>query len=358
MYENMTFENILKRMLSCVSDSMDKREGSVIYDALAPVAMELAGMYIELGQIANEAFPDTASRNFLIKRCAERGITPKEPVKAVLYGEFTPVSVDFIGKRFSANRLTYTVTGKTEDGKYLVECETPGSEGNDYSGLIVPIEYIDGLETARLTEVLIPGEDEEDTEALRQRYFDSLVSQAFGGNIRDYEEKVMAIPGVGGVRLKPRSADSAPNGEITLTISGSGGTVPDKELVEKVQSIMDPKGDKTQGYGFGLAPIGHLVNVVGCGAEAVNIKTAITFTAGNDKEYYAAEIYSVIDDYFSKLAQTWGGDTEVIIRASHLEARLLQLPGILDISGTTVNSQRAMLVVRDNVPVRGEVIIE
>ena len=41
MYESQTFDVILKRMLDRVSSSLDKREGSIIYDAIAPTANEL-----------------------------------------------------------------------------------------------------------------------------------------------------------------------------------------------------------------------------------------------------------------------------------------------------------------------------
>ena len=41
LYENMTFENIMDRCLSRVAASIDKREGSVVYDAIAPAAAEL-----------------------------------------------------------------------------------------------------------------------------------------------------------------------------------------------------------------------------------------------------------------------------------------------------------------------------
>ena len=42
MYEDMTYEHILQGMLNRVPDDIDKREGSVIYDALAPAAYFLA----------------------------------------------------------------------------------------------------------------------------------------------------------------------------------------------------------------------------------------------------------------------------------------------------------------------------
>ena len=39
MYENITYEDILQRMLDRVPNSMDKREASIIFDALAPAAV-------------------------------------------------------------------------------------------------------------------------------------------------------------------------------------------------------------------------------------------------------------------------------------------------------------------------------
>ena len=106
MYKDITYEDILERMLDRVPDDVDKREGSVIYDALAPAAVEMQLMYIELDVILNETFADTASRENLIRRAAERGIAPKRAVKAVLKGEFTPDTLEIpIGNRFSCDAL-------------------------------------------------------------------------------------------------------------------------------------------------------------------------------------------------------------------------------------------------------------
>ena len=71
MFENITYEKILERMLARVSDRFDKREGSVIWDTHSPTAIEFQILYLELDAILREAYGDTASREFLILRCKE-----------------------------------------------------------------------------------------------------------------------------------------------------------------------------------------------------------------------------------------------------------------------------------------------
>ena len=65
MYEDMTYENILQGMLNRVPDDIDKREGSVIYDALAPAAYFLADQYFQLGNFVDLVLPDTALGEYL-----------------------------------------------------------------------------------------------------------------------------------------------------------------------------------------------------------------------------------------------------------------------------------------------------
>ena len=48
MFEEMTYEKIMERMLSRVPDALDKREGAIIFDALAPAAFEMSILYTEL----------------------------------------------------------------------------------------------------------------------------------------------------------------------------------------------------------------------------------------------------------------------------------------------------------------------
>jgi len=353
MYEDITYELILQRMIDRVlaqNPNIDTREGSIIYNALAPAAVELQNMYIELDWILNQSFADTAQRKYLIKRCAERGIYPEKATKAILEGHF---NIDIpIGSRFSLDNLNYRAIAKISDGVFQMECETSGSEGNQQFGTLIPIDYIEGLTSAELTELLIPGEDEEDTESLRERYFNSLESQSFGGNIADYKEKTKQLPGVGGVKVYPVWNGG---GTVKLVIIDSTYNVPSSTLIDAVQTAIDPIPN--QGKGVGIAPIGHVVTVEGVSATTININTNITYQEGWTWADIEPYVHKAIDDYFFELASSWENENNLIVRISQIETRLLNIAGVVDIENTTINGQAQNFVLgADNIPVRGEVI--
>lgn len=349
MYENITYEKILKRMLERIPNDHDKREGSVIYDALAPAAIELQNMYVELDTVLNETFADTASRPNLIKRCAERSIKPESATFAIRRGEF---NIDVpIGSRYSLNQLNYIVIEKIDDGVFKLQCETEGNVGNLESGTLIPIDYTSGLETATLTDVLIPGEDDEDTEVLRERYFNSFKAQSFGGNVADYKEKVNSLDGVGGVKVK-RAWNGG--GTVKLTIIDSTYNQPSDVLIASVQKAVDPL--ENQGEGLGIAPIDHIVTVVGCGKTTVNIQTKLSFQEGWNWDAVKPYVETAIDDYFKELSAMWESQDKnnLIVRISQIETRLLDVEGVLDVANTTLNGVAENLNIdSDNIPTRG-----
>jgi uncharacterized phage protein gp47/JayE len=363
MFQAITYEVILKRMIERVNEwarsqgiSVDTREGSIIRTALSPAAVELQQMYLAIDEVLNESFADTETRDFLIRRCRERGIIVEPATYAVRRGEF---NVDVpIDSRFSLNKLNYVVIEKISDGIFKLQCETPGNLGNLESGALIPIEYIEGLTFARLTDVLIPGEDEENTEHLRQRYYNSLNALAFGGNVQDYFEKVTSLDGVGGVKVYPVWNGG---GTVKLVILNSQFQVPSETLIDAVQTAIDPIPN--QGLGIGIAPIGHTVTVEGVTAETIDVATHITFAAGYDWEMLLPTIQAAIDGYFTELSQGWDSvdwrldlSATLIIRVSQIETRLLALPGILDIADTTLNGAAANFTLGvDSIPQRGTV---
>lgn len=351
MYENITFESILQKMLGRIS-GVDKREGSVVYDVTAPAAIEFMNAYINMDGVLDETFADTASKNFLIKRCNERGIRIEPATFAIRKGEF---NIDVpVGSRFSLNQLNYVAVEKIEDGIFKMQCETVGVVGNAESGLMIPIEYIEGLETAVLTDVLIPGEDEEDVEHLRQRYFDSFDAQAFGGNAADYKQKIKAINGVGGVKIY--RTPNGVGGTVGAVIIDSTYSKPSSTLVDDVQAKIDPIGN--QGEGLGLAPIGHTVTISGCGEVAVDIETKISFKDNWTWSMIETNVHKAIDDYFTELSKGWedAEKNNLIVRISQIETRILDVEGVQDISDTRLNNNASNLHIdKDSIPIRGTV---
>lgn len=90
MYENETYEVILDRMLARVSDALDKRPSSPIYDTHSATAIELQILYIELETLIQNSYGDTAAREFLILLAKDRGLSPDPATHAILKGAFTP----------------------------------------------------------------------------------------------------------------------------------------------------------------------------------------------------------------------------------------------------------------------------
>ena len=352
MYENLTYEELLSRALSRVASDVDKREGSLIMNAIAPVSAEHSNIYILLDAIIQNGYADTAIRKYLVLRCKERGITPYEATKAVLKGKFN-MEIP-IGSRFSLNELNYEAIAFIErvDGffYYQMQCESSGTEGNKYFGELTSIEYIDKDLKGELVDLLIPADDEEDTEALRARYLNSFNSSAFGGNKQDYKEKVKAMDGVGGVVVIPVWRGG---GTVKLIIIDSEFNVASTVLVDTVQEAIDPS---PQGTGVGIAPIGHIVTVVSAVEKLINITCTLTLIEGYTWEQVKVSAEKAIKDYLLEMRKAWenGG---LVVRVSQIENRLLNLDGVLDIANTKINGIEDNLVLaEDELPVFGGVV--
>lgn len=399
MFESQTYEVILERMLRKALETnpnLDSREGSLLWLGQAPAGVELQNLYIGLDTVLKETFADTATRPYLIQRAGERGLSPTPATAAVLELTTTPASLKLeMGERFSIGELNYSITKEVGPGLYEITCETTGEAGNDYGGTVIPIEYVEGLETCSVSALLIPGEDEEDTELFRQRYFNSLNLQAFGGNKADYLEKVNKIPGVGGVKvyrawnsdiapatlIPPEEAeawvDSLPQlppniavwlqtvlqagknklltvgGTVKLVIIDSTFSPPSPTLVDLVQTEIDPT--QNAGEGVGIAPIGHVVNVFPVAGETIDLTFALYYQREWSWEDVKPYVEEAVKGYFTELSKSWADSTEpLIIRISQIESRLIDITGILDVAQTKINGEAANYTLpADTIPILG-----
>ena len=401
MFEQNTYEALVKSALANVPRGIDKREGSMVFNGVAPSMAELAQLYIGLDFVFKATYLLTAPREYLIKRASDRNMAPKPANPAVFRAECN-IEVP-MGTRFSCEDVNFVVTDRmaeddTEDAvSFEVTCETAGAVGNGYTGQLIPVEYVNGLTRAELVELLVPGEDDEETEVFRKRVLDSFQSQAFGGNQADYTEKVLAMPGVSAVKVHPvwneglRPSTLIPGDEVKawyeatvgtlepvvaawlttvytaalnklLTVGGTvklvllaaNNTVPTDTLLDDVQTAVDPT--ENAGEGLGLAPIGHVVHVTGVTPEPVNLTLNLTYAPGWDWAAVRSYVENTVDAYLAELTGQWSSSDFLTVRISQIESRILSTcpTMVTDIGGTKINGKEENLALGpDSIPVRG-----
>lgn len=353
MYEDQTYESILARSLARVATNVDKREGSLVMNAIAPVSAEHANIYILLDSIISNGYVDTADiREYVVYRCRERGINPYEATQAVLKGKFN-MSIP-LGSRFSHDELNYTAKAFMEEAEgyyyYQMECETAGEIGNKSFGELTSIEYINKDLEGELIELLIPAEDDESIESLKKRYANSFEGTAFCGNKQQYKEKIKALDGVGGCIVIPIWNGG---GTVKLIIIDSEFNKATPTLVQDVQAQTDPS---PQGEGNGFAPIGHTVTVTTPEELTVDISVRITFAEGYSWSQIKSNVVSTLNEYFLELRKEWE-NSNLVVRVSQVENRILNLDGVLDVANTTLNGVADNLVVeQEKLPILGEVV--
>lgn len=367
-FTGKTYRALLQSMLDQVPDTFDKRDASPIPTALGPAAWALEGFYLVLDQAQRQAFIQTAQGQSLDYLAVVAGLTRFPASPAVRLGVFNePVE---IGARFStingAASIDFTVTAAAETAnQYQLTADTPGSVGNDYAGPILPITTIPGLTSAIMTDILIPGEDEETDDALRARLIDALNNPAFGGNIAAYRQTALAIEGVGAVQVWP-TWDGG--GTVKLSILGADLMPAPSALISTVQNEIDPPPN--QGLGLGTAPIGATVTVVAPTSVTVDVGATLTLAAGYTIEQVQPLVEAALEAYMEDVRDSWGtpaSTTQVLYTAdvylSRVTAAIINTEGVVNVTGVTLNGTAADISLTESgttqeVPVLGTVTLD
>lgn len=366
MYEHITFDSLMGRMLERVPDMIDKREGSIIYDALSSAAVELLLLYTQLDRARADSFIGTAEREYLVKQAAERGISPTPATHAIVSVAVYPGNIDITGQKFSSGDVFYTATEVLSQGDdittWLMQCSSAGVIGNDVaSKYFVPVEYISGLEKAVFDTVMTYGVDEEDTEAFRTRYLQFLRTPPFGGNVIDYKNKVAAIDGVELSRIIPNNGDFLGSVGVYVTDKHFPSPISDQTRFE-VKSALDP----VEGAGLGVAPIGHVIQVNSVSTVELAVSLKVTASTAVDTQSTDENIRKAIEQYFLTKRKEWDADIynrRLEMKASGIVKVVLDVEGIEDVSLVTFSdsartSSNYILDSLTALPVLGEVNIE
>lgn len=378
--QKYTYDYILTEALSKVPDNVDKREGSIIRDALSPCCYEAAKHILYLADIIEQTYIETANGLWLDGRVIEGGVTRDPATYAKKLGVFKtqldePCQIS-IGQSFSTvgdTILNYTAVqvyvnkdGDVVPGSYIMQCNTVGSVGNSYIGRIVPNDYIEKLASAEITTLLYPGEEEESDDSLRERFLANLMKTAFGGNIAQYRQWAKEIPGIGGVQVYPVWAGG---GTVKLSIIDTDYNSCSSEFCQTILEKFDPEnsGGET-GLGLGIAPIGHKVTVSTPLPRTINVSGKITLLPGYKLKTLLPQIKLALEEYLLSLRQAWeNSDDEnnysVIVYLGRINFAILNVKGVssayeLQLNGTDTDIRLTETSSLQEIPVLGTVSLD
>lgn len=314
MFEGMTYDVILQDMLSRVTSDVDKREGSVIYDALAPAAYHLAQMYFGLDLWMDLVSGDTAVGEYLDKAVADYGISRKPATQAVR--KVLTTAAVAIGTRWGVNDTTYTITDLLSTNIYKAVCQQSGEIGNTYAGALDNIDNVSGV-TATLTDIITSGQDEETDENLRTRFYTYLQRPSTSGNAYNYREWAMLVPGVGDAKVLPLWNG---NGTVKVLVVNSDMEI-DNSLEAAVYDYIET-----------VRPIGAQVTVGSPEQKVINMTANIKLDGTATYENVSADFMDLITEYFKDLAFKMQS-----VSYAKIGSALLSVSGIADYDNLLIN---------------------
>lgn len=310
-------------MMDKVPNDLDKREGSVIHNSLAPIALELAVAYSNLDRFLGYTFAqEDTPEEFLEKRVSEIGMYRKQPTKAIKKGQFFNGENKLIdiplGSRFSIDDLNYKAVEKVDAGIYKMECEELGTVGNNPVGVLIPIDYIEGLATAKLGETIQEGQDIEEGEDLYNRFIEKIQNPTTSGNSNHYKQWALEVPGVGDALVFPTW--SGP-GTVKVVIVDSNKVRPSESIIEGVRDNIENN-----------KPIGAQVTVEGALEKLINISAKVELATSFNLNTVQELFKKNVEEYFKSIAFK-----KSYLSYAQIGNLLINTDGVIDYSDLKVN---------------------
>lgn len=362
--------------LSNVDDSFDKRQGSIIYDAIAPCCSVLAEAFLQLRLIYEDTFIGTATGEMLDKNAEDIGIYRSSATYAskridVADADGNPISVP-MGSRFSTMdsedpviyeiQSVYTDSeGATVAGAYVAVCEELGTVGNSYTGDMLVISNIE-VGTAILSTLITPAQDAETDDTLRARCVTRLNTKGFGGNVTQYNELILDIDGVGECQVYPVWNGG---GTVKASIVDSTYMPVSTDFINQVKNILDPTA--YEGSGMGQVPIGHVVTVTTPTKVTLDISASLTLESGYTISAVSESVKEQIESYIFSLRSRWGQENpynqySLTAYVSRVVYAILNVDGVVSVDTVMINGADEDITFTENattqqIPVVGEVTL-
>lgn len=326
LYSEKTASEILAEMLEGVRDDVDKREGSIVYDMLAPSAHRWELVGFALDAILELGFIETASGEYIDKRANEQGLTRKEAENAKGVVTVTGKAKTVIPSGFvfmteeGLEFLTDDSATISDDGKVKINC-TAAAGGILYNVAANTINLFE--ETAlEITAVnneqpFVGGINRETDDELKARYLTKVQNPVGSGNVYHYQEWALSVSGVTKAKVFPLWNG---NGTVKVVVTGQNGRAPSEEILTAVKDAIAAN-----------APIGATVTVVAVEEIALTVSATVELLNGATVPDVQDAIKKAIDDYITEAI------AEGIVRVNRVGEAILSVDNVADYGNILLN---------------------
>lgn len=344
LFDSLTPEAILERILSRMDTDLQTREGSYAYDQAAPIAFELWRALMTLDELIEAFYVNERSGPYLDEHARLFAMSRREGIQAearlTVHGR-DGVTVPADTAFFSSGGLEYRTlddltirSGKAEGWLRAAEVgqryDLP--QGEPYQML----RTIAGVEKFEVGEAM-GGADPEADKDLFERLDEKRKRPPTSGNEAHYREWALSVDGVGAVRVTPLWRGP---GTVLVLIAGY-----DRHPVDEAVTAACKEYIETQ------RPVGADVTVASAKAFPVDISVRVILDAAASGEAVEREFVSKLDTYLAEAAFE-----EFTVYPHRVGALLVSIDGVVDYRELTLNGSRKNLELEyDCVPVLGEV---
>lgn len=346
LFESLTPETILERILSRMDTDLQTREGSYAYDQAAPIAFEIWRVLMTLDELVEAFYVNERSGPYLDAHARLFAMSRREGAKAAARmtfrgrdGTVIPAGSLFYAAGAMQFQLTEDVVLKDGAGAgYLLAAEV-GAQYNVPAGAIDQIgRTISGLERFE-NEAAQGGADPESDGALFARLDEKRKRPPTSGNAAHYREWALSVNGVGAVRVTPLWKGP---GTVLVLIAGYDRRPVDDAIVSACAQYI-----QTQ------RPVGADVTVASAEGVEVDAAAQVMLSSTASLTAVKAAFAALLEGYLAEAAFE-----EFTVYANRVGALLMSVDGVLDYQGLTLNGSGENLALDSGqVPLVGEVTL-
>lgn len=339
---------IHNRMLATIADDHDKEEGSFIYDATKPSAIEIAMLQTQIEKTEGKLDIMNLTGDDLTRFVYDRtGIKRKRAT-------YASGQIKLIGSASTKIRMEDIVATSTnvlynfsedsvigESGIALLEiiCQSSGEIGNASANTITLLPLsIDGVISITNPIAFSDGYDDESDDGLRSRYFDKLQRPGKAGNKYHFEEWAKSIDGVGDARCVPCYKGPL---SVQVIIIDSNGLPASLDLVNTTSAYIESE------MPFGVDDL----SVISATAVPINLSFSLSLVEGVKADEVIHSLKMSLTQYLKEVSFKSN-----FVSYAKIGAFIMATEGVLDYTNLVLNDAKANLEILTNqIAIVGEI---